>query len=113
MDKVKRYREIIEHILAPFADLTYSNADITNEVVLDTEHDHYLVMQTGWQIGKPRRIHGCLVHLDIIDGKIWIQRDGTENGIVYELEEAGVPKSDIVAGFHPAEDRPLTGYAVA
>jgi hypothetical protein len=113
MDKVKHYREIIERLLKPFADRTYSNADIQNEVVIDTEHDHYLVMQNGWQKVKVKRIHGCLIHLDIIDGKVWIQRDGTEEGIVYQLEEAGIPKSDIVAGFHPAEDRPLTGYAVA
>jgi hypothetical protein len=53
------------------------------------------------------------MHLDIVDGKIWIQRDGTEDGIAYELEEAGVPKSDIVLAFHSEDVRPHTGYAVA
>ncbi|WP_442867123.1 element excision factor XisI family protein [Aphanizomenon sp. CS-733/32] len=28
-----------------------------------------------------QRVHGCLVHIDIINDKIWIQRDGTEYGI--------------------------------
>jgi hypothetical protein len=54
-----------------------------------------------------------LVHLDIINGKVWIQRDNTEEGIGYELEAAGIPKSDIVPAFHPADVRPHTGYAVA
>jgi hypothetical protein len=53
------------------------------------------------------------MHLDIIDGKIWIQRDGTEDGIAYELEDAGVPKCDIVLAFHSEDVRPHTGYAVA
>ncbi len=112
MDKVAHYREIIESILRPFVLRHYANADIQNEVVFDRENDHHLVMQVGWQ-QRIRRIHGCLIHLDIINGKVWIQRDGTEEGIVSELEAAGIPKSDIVPGFHPEQDRPLTGYAVA
>jgi|SRR5579871_1988318 len=112
MDKVTQYREIVQRILLPYVSHRYANADVENEAVFDRENDHYLIMQMGWQEGI-RRIHGCLLHLDIIGGKIWIQRDGTEDGIVYQLEDAGIPKSDIVPGFHPAKDRPLTGYAVA
>jgi XisI protein len=51
-------------------------------------------MDVGWD--KDRRVHGCLVHIDLIDGKIWIQRDGTEDGIAADLERAGIPKEDIV-----------------
>ncbi|HMB28005.1 MAG TPA: element excision factor XisI family protein [Blastocatellia bacterium] len=29
------------------------------------------------------------------------------------MEEAGVPRSDIVLGFQPPDVRPLTGYAIA
>jgi hypothetical protein len=49
----------------------------------------------------------------LIDGKCWIQRDGTETGIAHDLEAAGIPKDRIVLGFRPPEVRPLTGYAVA
>ena len=113
MDKVVQYREIVQRVLQPYTTHRYSNADVENEAVFDRENDHYLIMQMGWQKGKPRRIHGCLLHIDIIQDKVWIQRDGTEYGIAHELEEAGIPKSDIVPGFHPVEDRPYTGYAVA
>jgi len=51
-------------------------------------------------------------HLDIIDGKIWIQQDGTNKPIALELERSGVPKDDIVLGFHSAENRTYTGYGV-
>jgi hypothetical protein len=39
-------------------------------------------MTLGWD--RKARVHGCLVHLDIIDGKIWVQRDETEDGVTYE-----------------------------
>jgi hypothetical protein len=51
-------------------------------------------------------------HLDILDGKIWIQNDGTNRPIAVELERSGVPKEDIVLGFHSAENRTHTGYGV-
>lgn len=111
MDTIERYRQVIQDVLTPLTQRRYSGADITNEVVLDREHDHYLVVSVGWQ--GSRRVQHCLVHLDIRDGKVWIQRDDTEAGIAYALEEAGVPKSDIVLGFQPANVRPLTDYAVA
>ncbi len=66
-------------------------------------------MNVGWNNG--RRVHGCIIHVDIIEGKIWIQRDGTESGTALDLEEAGVPKGDIVLGFREPELRPYTGYA--
>lgn len=111
MEKVDKYRSIIHQFLAPFPTFRYSDRDVENELVFDETRNRYLVMQVGWE-GRHRRIHGCLMHLDIIDGRIWIQRDGTEDGIAYELEAAGVLKEDIVPAFHPRAIRPLTGYGV-
>ncbi|WP_238987010.1 element excision factor XisI family protein [Lyngbya aestuarii] len=51
-------------------------------------------------------------HLDIIEGKIWVQRDDTEDGITPELVEAGIPKDRIVLGFHLPDVRPYTGFAL-
>ncbi|WP_237396612.1 element excision factor XisI family protein [Okeania sp. KiyG1] len=36
--------------------------------------------------------------MQIIDNKIWIQRDGIEEGIATDLMEAGIPKEQIVLG---------------
>ena len=106
------YRCIVQNILAAIAAIPYSDPMIAHEAVFDTVNDRYLVMSVGWK--EPTyRLHFCLVHVDIYDGKIWIQRDGTEDGIAYDLEEAGIPKSDIVLAFHSEGVRPYTGYAVA
>jgi len=112
MDKLTQYRKIVQDVLIPIAERRYSSSTIYHEAVFDGVNDRYLILTVGWE-RRVRRIHHCLIHLDIIDGKIWIQRDGTEYGIAYELEEAGVPKSDIVLAFHSEDVRPHTGYAVA
>jgi hypothetical protein len=49
----------------------------------------------------------------IQDGKVWIEIDGTEDGIANHLLAAGVPKEDIVLGFQPPEMRKHTEFAVA
>ncbi len=78
--------------------------------MFDDENDHYLLMLVGWN--GVRREHGCLVHVDIMDGKFWIQRDGTEHGIAAELLERGVPTEHIVLAFRSLEMRKLTEFAV-
>jgi hypothetical protein len=80
------------------------------QFLFDRENDSYLLITVGWDGAK--RINSCLVHLDIIDGKIWVQRDNTEDGVTYQLEAAGVPKDKIMLGFHPEDVREHTGYAV-
>ncbi|MCI5147905.1 MAG: XisI protein [Candidatus Electrothrix sp. MAN1_4] len=111
MDTLNSWREIVEKVLISYVDISYANGKIENELILDRTNDHYLVMSLGWQ--HVRRIHGCLIHIDIIEGMVWIQRDGTEDGIAIELEEEGIPKNCIVLGFHEPDVRRHTGYAVA
>ena len=72
--------------------------------------DSYQLVHVGWH--DDRRIHGCILHLDIRDGKIWLQHNGTENDIAAELVEMGADKSDIVIGFHSPFKRQFTEYAV-
>lgn len=81
------------------------------EVVLDQDNDHYELMYAGWN-GK-YRIHGSVLHIDIRNEKVWIQQDGTEEGIAEELVKAGIPRERIVLGFKPPEIRPHTDFAVA
>ena len=111
MDSVARYREIICRVLTDLASISHSQPGLTSRTVFDRDHDSYLVVTTGWD--GLRRVDQIIAHLDIIDGKIWAQADNTNIGIVRELEEAGVPKHDIVLGFRHPDVRPLTDYAVA
>jgi hypothetical protein len=111
MDRLASYRQTIRRILTEYARIPYAHGDIQIEPVFDDESDRYLLMILGRE--NDRRVHGCLVHVDIINGKIWIQRDGTERGIANELVEAGIPKDQIVLGFRSAEVRKHTDFAVA
>lgn len=110
MDKLENYRNVIERILNEYAAIPFAYGEIDSEAVFDRAKDRYLLMTVGWE--NERRVHSCLVHVDIIDGKFWIQRDGTEDSIAAELENAGVSKSDIVLAFHEPELRKFTDYAV-
>ena len=111
MDTIDTYRQIIQKVLTECVQLPYAYGEIQNEAIFDREADRYLVVSVGWQGAK--RIHGCLIHIDLINGKVWIQRDGTEYGIANNLVEAGIPKDCIVLGFHAPDVRPHTEYAVA
>lgn len=73
--------------------------------------DRYELMHVGWD--NQRRVHGSVIHIDIIDGKIWIQHDGTNISIAEELVDLGVPAKDIILGFHPANVRQYTDFGVA
>ena len=111
MDTSENYRRIIKNVLVSYTQIPYSHGNIQSKTVFDNQNDNYLLMTFGWDGIK--RIHGCLVHIEIIDNKIWIQRDDTEDGITYDLEAVGIPKNQIVLGFHPLDVRKHTGYAVA
>src|ERR1700733_10490610 len=111
MDTIDRYREIIESILLVYTKIPYAYGDFQSEAIFDRTRDRYVLMNVGWD--NKKRVHGSLVHIDIIDGKLWIQRDGLEHGVTSELLEAGIPKDRIVLAFKSLERRRLTEYAVA
>ena len=111
MDSLKNYRGIVRQVLTEYGNIPYSRGGMHSELVFDETHDRYLVIRMGWD--GPHCAYGVVIHLDIVDGKIWIQCDNTDAVIAHDLERAGVPKKDIVLGFQPPEVRPLTEYAVA
>jgi XisI protein len=109
MDRTERYRVIVRRVIEEYARYTPSHGQIETEAVVDREHDHYEVMHVGWD--GVRRVHGCVIHLDIRGGKVWVQYDGTSRPVAEELVDAGIPREDIVLGFHPAELRRHTAFA--
>ena len=50
---------------------------------------------------------------EIDASQIWIQQDGTEDGITPELMAPGFDKQQIMLGFKSLERRQLTDFAVA
>ena len=111
MDKLALYRKIIEEILTEQAGYKLANSDIDKELIMDRERDHYQVSLVGWEGLK--RVHSCSIHIDIKGDKVWLQRDYTDAEIAAQLIEKGIPKEDIVLGFHAPYKRPYTGFAIA
>ena len=112
MDRIDEHRRLVQDILTEYGNIKPFYGDVEIQIIFDREHDRYQVMTVGWE-GK-RRLHGCIAHVDIkADGKIWIQHDGTEEGIANRLVAAGVTKDRIVPAFHAPYKRPYTGFAAA
>ena len=112
MEKLDRYRSYIQQILTEYVKLFESDNDdeAATELICDHQKDHYQVISTGWKDRWPQ--YGCVLHIAIKRDKIWIHHNGTEFDIASQLVELGVPKSDIVLGFHEPLIRAYTGYAV-
>lgn len=115
MDKVENYRQIIQEVLTDYGNYTISGTDNADEfetqLIFDTEHDHYQILHVGWE--KYKRSFAAPIHIDIKNGKLWIQQNLTDYDFIQDLIEKGIPKEDIVLAFHPPYKRPYTGFAVA
>ncbi len=111
MDTKLKYPEIIKRILTEHAEYRASIPDGYNsEILFDDERGRYLVLDIGWSNDK--YLHTTPIHIDLINNKIWIQYDDTEEGIANDLIAAGVPIHDIVLGFRHPQIRPYTKFAV-
>ena len=98
-------REIVEGVAVQFPE----DGEIETQRVYDEARGHFELLRVGWR--NKRRIHGIALHVDVQNGKVWIQHDGTEDGIADALVAAGIPKEHIVLAFHPPYKRPYTGFA--
>ena len=111
MVKVKKYQKIILDILKDYEKIRYSNINAENRLIADKENHRYQVVTIGWDGRK--FVHDCPMHFDIIDGKIWVQRNMTEVDLERIFRENGVPNTDIVIGFLSPKMREYSDYAVA
>jgi hypothetical protein len=110
MDTLTQYRQQIQNLIKEQASHAWDNRTQA-QTIFDTERDHYQLIYVGWRNSK--RVYGVVLHLDIIDNKIWIQQDGTEIGIANQLVELGIPKENIVLAFDPPNLRKYTDFAVS
>ncbi|MGB3293070.1 MAG: XisI protein, partial [Phormidesmis sp.] len=76
MDKVAEYQKAIQKLLTQYAQIETSNDEIEVQLIFDDERDHYQWMDVGWK--GSTRVYRCIVHLDIRDGKVWLQQNLTD-----------------------------------
>jgi hypothetical protein len=110
MDRIAEYREIIKRIIREYAAFMPEEEGVRKQTVFDDENGHYMLFYSGWD--NRRRVHGSVIHVDLYpNGRVYVEHDGTKNGIVDELIEAGIPENNIVLGFHHPSMRQYTPFA--
>ncbi len=109
MENIENYRNSIKKIITRYAKERPLPKDVEGQTIFDIERDHYQLLNVGWNDDK--WIYGSVLHIDIKNGKIWIQHNGTENEIAEELIKSGIPEQDIVIGFHSPFKRKFTKFA--
>lgn len=98
MEKIIAYAAAIRSFLEEYEPVVpHGWKNVRNQIVVDNENHHYQLVRVGWHEGK--RIHYIVFHIDIIEGKVWIQQNRTDLPIVEELAALGIPEADIVLGF--------------
>jgi hypothetical protein len=108
--KSRRYRQLIiqllmQHLSAPV------NGEVMTMPILDQERDHYQLLDIGWdEAGK--RVFQPIIHIDLLDGKIWIQENAMDVDIAKDLVAEGVEPLDIVLGLHSRSLRRFSEYGV-
>jgi XisI protein len=110
MEKISKYRQIIQDILTAHSQVQPAYGEIEMELLFDTARDRYQVLRAGWL--QKKRVYGVLIHIDLKGKTIWIQYDGTEVGVANELVDRGIPKEDIVLAYHSEFIRQYDGFAV-
>jgi hypothetical protein len=95
MDRIAHYRAAIEKVLTAQTEVPFAYGQIELQLAFDRERDHYFVMLIG-KDHTGKRVDGSLIHVDLVDGKAWIQRDGTEEGVTPQLIQEGISPDDIV-----------------
>jgi len=110
MVAIEEYRERVQQLLAHYQTPPFLQEGVETQLLVDTQHDHYQLVNVGWDNGQ--RVYGVVVHIDIKDDKIWLQQNLTDQLVAEDLVELGIPKERIVLGFQPVYMRKYTDFAV-
>lgn len=110
----EQYAGVVKRLLeehAAYRSRAYQQAktDERSVTLFDDAQNRYALIDLGWYEDKYRR--KLVVLLELVNGKVWVHQDDTEDGIANELVELGVPNSSIILAFRPVELRPYTGFA--
>lgn len=103
------HRQIVKQVLSETLENIGTAEGIKIQLVFDEVRDHYHLVQVGWVDDK--RFCGSFIHIDLIGNEVWIQYDGTEHGIAFDLMELGIPKSSIVLAYYEPAHRVFTDFA--
>ena len=111
MDRTGEFRVIARRVFEEIEAMMPSEGDVHTELVCDDIHGHYQLGQVGWE--GDRRVDDVYLHVDVYQGKVWVQHDGTSLRLAEMLVREGIPRDSIVLAFHRPDLRIYTDFAVA
>jgi len=112
MDKAINFATIINETIHNYVkERPITDQDVSYKLIADAAEQQFQLVLMGWS--NNTRIYHVLFHVEIINDKIWIQEDNTEESLALMLVERGVSKKDIVLGYFSEYHRQHTEYAVA
>jgi hypothetical protein len=102
------YRAAIVSVLEDFHQLNLKAGSdlesiLESMLICDDRSQNYLLVLAGWQGNT--RIKQVQIHLRLLDDRIWIEEDWTEEGVVYDLMRLGVDREAIELAFLPPKAR--------
>lgn len=106
----RRYRNIILEVLQEIVERSQTSS-VRTVPVFDEVHHQYQVLDLGWD-ETGNRIFQPIIHLELLNGKIWVQENATDIDLAKVLLERGVKASDIVLGMHSKSLRRFSEYAI-
>jgi hypothetical protein len=109
--KIAEYKRIVTAILLELAQSQTIGGEIQTLPVFDELRHHYQILDIGWDVSG-RRVFQPIVHVDLIDGKVWIQENMTDSDIAEVFVMEGIERSCIVLGLYSRAHRELSRYAV-
>lgn len=117
MDKLEKYRSVIQKILTEYYEMSSTQVignrevEASDRLAFDEKREQYLWFRFGWE-GK-KQLQYIIMYICIKNSKVWVEADATNLCVVDDLLSAGIPQSDIVLGFHHPSKRGLTEFATA
>lgn len=112
MERVTKYKSIVKEVVSNILKPENENDPVKNQFIIDEKKGHFIVLMNGWQ--DESRFYGCLIHVEVKENsRVWVHEDRTDQIVIDKLLEKGIPKSDIVVGFHAPIMRSDTEFAIA
>ena len=114
MDRIAGFQKALLTIMKEYSDertesSSASDTKVVYKTVIDEPNNRYQLVLVGWQ--HRERIYHVIFHAEIVNNKIWIEEDNTEDSLAEMLVEKGISKKDIVLGYFSEFHRKHTEYA--
>lgn len=98
MDQTMSYADILNQVVREEAKLQPSVQPRLKVVSsCDREAGQFLLVVIGWD-NQRHWMHNILFHAQLVEGKVVIEEDMTEEGLTPSLIAAGIPEEDIISG---------------